>query len=510
MKNTVKFTSYKNLQQEEYIEAPKFLFNDKSYNNYSFKTKTLYVSIYNELNKNWINKYKDNEGNEYIKFTNADLVKLSGLSETAVKRGKAELLKANLIFELENNQDKTKPIRINKQPVKNQSFYYQTESGDYNFTFYKIPKFLFHTHFKALTWECIMMYAAFRDRHNVSLKSSHSSRKFVDESGKIFSLMTNDELKQILNIKSDATIRKHKNTLLALNLIKQSEQKTKDGQTYYRYYVYVPIALPVENTNKEKPKVKYILCAANDKYAKLALSYNKNKVDNSEDEVKNSDVSGQKKSEIGSNFTASKHSFSKPSYKALVNNDMYDMYDMYSEYSQMEINKHSSQSNQSQNIIDFEEQKELLLNKMPVNIALTLKGFTISDIKTIMGIICNTKNEFNDDNYTDYTLEDFDLDISNMIKRVRNKLKLQNETVKAGVGLFKKSTERVFEQNDFRIKEETATVVTDDMWEEQIKKMTERLKNNSNNSANVYSMTNSKPNTDFEEFMAELDAAGVY
>lgn len=507
MKNTVKFTSYKNLQQEEYIEAPKFLFNDKLANAFSFKTKILYVSIYNEANKNWINKYKDNEGNEYIKYTNAELVKLSGLSETAVKRGKSELLKANLIVELENNPDKTKPIRINKQPVQNQSFYYQTESGDYNFTFYKIPKFLFHAHFKALTWECIMMYAAFRDRHNVSLKSSHSSRKFVDESGKIFSLMTNDELKQILNIKSDATIRKHKNTLLALNLIKQSEQRTKDGQTYYRYYVYVPIALPVKNTNKEKPKVKYILCAANDKYAKLALSYNKNTVDNSEDEVKNSDVSGQKKSEIGSNFTASKHSFSKPSYKALVNNDMYDM---YSEYSQMENSKHSSQSNQSPNIIDFKEQKELLLTKMPVNIALTLKGFTISDIKTIMGIICNTKNEFNVDNYTDYTLEDFDLDISNMIKRVRNKLKLQNESVKEGVGLFKYSTERVFAQNDFRIKEETATPVAEGMWEEQIKKMTEKLRNNSNNSASVYAMTDSNQNTDFEEYMAELDAAGVY
>lgn len=111
------------------------------------------------------------------------------------------------------------------------------------FTFYQIPKLLVHgkTYKNELTANDILAYAILMDRLNVSIKNN-----WLDESGHIYFVYSNDELVDLLQL-SKPTVIKIKKNLQRLQLLE--EERTGRAN---RLYLLEPVPADLE-------EAKYIL-----------------------------------------------------------------------------------------------------------------------------------------------------------------------------------------------------------------------------------------------------------
>jgi hypothetical protein len=155
-------------------------------------------------------------------------------------------------------------------------------------------------------------------------------------------------------------------------------------------------------------------------------------------------------SDNSSNMESNNTGFSNTANNNTSTNDMYDMYkEKVTDYSQ-----HPNQNLEN-------DKKDILLNSFSTTLGSYLKNFVSTDIKTILGILCKTKNEFNDNYSTAYTLEEIDHNLVTMLKRVREKLNKTNETVQQATGLIKVSTINEFKQYDIELAKEKVEALTD-------------------------------------------------
>ncbi|WP_436962353.1 replication initiator protein A [Staphylococcus shinii] len=436
-----------------FIKLYQFLFFEESYANLSYQDKLMYTQMANKqiriLKSDLRNNFLDEDSKPYIKYTIKDLQTELGLSDSTVKRCKRNLVKAGLITTRKNG----KMIYINQPTITNAAMTY--DNGK-KLSYFHMPKFLFDNDiYNSLSVLAKLLYTVLKNRFTYTLTTvrSKDESKYKDNKGRIFCVFTNSELAKMFNV-CEETIIQAKKDLMVLGLLKQ-KPIGKDKPN--RLYLYTPLRheeLTIEEVQKEE--------AAQSQRSKFVLTPPEKSIGVhtwGKAEVKNS-------SDKGSNIEANNTGFSNT---ANNNTSINDMYDVYKE----RVADHSQQTNQSLE----NDKKDILLNSFSTTLASYLKNFVNKDIKTILGILCNTKNEFNNNYSTDYTLEEIDYKLVTMLKRVREKISKTNETVQQATGLIKVSTINEFKQYDIDLAKEKAQAFAEDEETEGIN-FAEQLKIN--------------------------------
>lgn len=487
-------------QHKDFYKLYKFLF-DKSYMDVSNDSKLLYSVVSNaqyRISKSkYREKYKDEQGKFFVEYTRKELAKILSCSVRKVSQLKKELEKIGLI-----EIGKRSRIYIKIPKVADKYQYIDKVTGNKKLSFYQIPKVFFNEKkYRNMSNVSKIVYSLLKARYELSMRNvkERNATEYIDEKGQVFCIYTNANLMSDLNV-SEATIIDAKKELIVLSLMFDRKIQDKNNK---RIYVNTPSTI-------EK----------NEKYPEdVSVNHAINEDKESEQEAVKEDVSNidvQNKKVESAKIKVGQVQNMKPRYTDLrdtdINTNINDMYVMYKEYRESGKEKHTYQSEHANNILNFEEErKEIMLNKFPKLISMALKPMKFDEIKTILGIICNTKNMFNKDNYTFYDLEDVEFEMSQMIKRVTNKLKMQNESIKDGLGLYKTSTVNVYKDYDAIVRDENDLHVEAD----ELDKWLGYFKNTTVN--NVNKQNSKKDYIDLDEYIndhkeeiAELDAYGVY
>lgn len=419
--------------------------------------------------------FTTDENNKYVRLDTKELAKRTNITEQTIKTKIKFLTKQNLIVVKDNL------VHVPFPEVHDLRSTFVDEKGNIKLTFSLIPKYLIeHSYYKDLTENSIIYYSLTRERFIQShINNANGSKKYVDIHGNTCCYFTNEEAQSLLGISED-TLKKDRDLLYAKGLLKSN--KVNKALTYQ---VLEPIALPLENeVSKEEITISNDVNLAN-LDENLDSSFEKLGLENLKVRVEDFEKLGL------SNTVLSNTSNNNTSTNA--------MYDMYTE----RVADHSQQTNQSLE----NDKKDNLLSSFSNTLASYLKNFVSTDIKTILGILCNTKNKFNKDYSTDYTLEDIDYKLVKMLKRLREKLSKTNETVQQATGLIKASTKKEFEQYDIDLAKEKAEVFTDDEEDEHLD-IAEQLKLNSINA--LKNKNNYKIIRDSSDFAEDvLDELGV-
>lgn len=436
-------------------------------------TYTLIVNQFARLLKS--GHFITDENNKYVRLDTKELAKRTNITEQTIKTKIKFLTKQNLIVVKDNL------VHVPFPDVRDPRSTFVDKKGNVKLTFSLVPKYLIeHSYYKDLTENSIIYYSLTRERFIQShINNANGSKKYVDIHGNTCCYFTNEEAQSLLGISED-TLKKDRDLLYVKGLLKSN--KVNKALTYQ---VLEPIALPLENeVSKEEITISNDVNLAN-------LDEN---LDSSFENLglKNLKVRVEDFEKLGLSNTVLSNTSNN-------NTSTNDMYDMYTE----RVADHSQQTNQSLE----NDKKDNLLSSFSNTLASYLKNFVSTDIKTILGILCNTKNEFNDNYSTDYTLEDIDYKLVKMLKRVREKLSKTNETVQQATGLIKASTKKEFKQYDIDLAKEKAEVFTDHEATEHLD-FAEQLKINSINALkNKNNYKAVRDSSDFEEDV--LDELGV-
>lgn len=472
-----------------FLKAHQFLFFEEGYTKLSNQEKLMFVVIANKqirvLKSNLRSNFLDENNEPYIKYSIKELKKDLGLSESTVKRCKSNLVKAGLITTHKNG----KMIYVNRPTITNDSLTY--DNGK-KLSYFHMPKFLFENDiYNVMSVLAKLLYTVLKNRFTYTLTTVNAKEasEYKDAKGRVFCVFTNSELMKLFNV-CEETIIQAKKELMVLGLLRQ-ETIGKDKPK--RLYLYTPLRheqLTVEEVQKEEEatqsnRSKYVLTPPEKSIGVHTWV---------KQEVKNS--SGK-----GSNIESNNTGFSNTAYNNTSNNDMYDMY-------KERVADHSEQS-----LHNLEnDKKDILLNSFSSTLTSYLKNFESKDIKTILGILCNSKNEYNDNYFTDYTLEDIDYSLVTMLKRVREKLVANNETVQQATGLIKVCTINEFKKHDIELAKEKVKVFEDNQ-ETQEMDFAEQLRINAITAMNRVNNSNNndyKAIHDASDYSEDvLDALGV-
>lgn len=436
-------------------------------------TYTLIVNQFARLLKS--GHFITDENNKYVRLDTKELAKRTNITEQTIKTKIKFLTKQNLIVV------KDSLVHVPFPDVRDPRSTFVDKKGNVKLTFSLVPKYLIeHSYYKDLTENSIIYYSLTRERFIQShINNANGCKKYVDIHGDTCCYFTNEEAQSLLAV-SENTLKKDRNLLYAKGLLKS----TRNNKAL-TYKVFEPIALPVKNEVVEEENK-----TSNDKNLESLEAHAASSFENLRLENLKVEVEEFEKLRL-SNTVLSNTSNNNTSTNA--------MYDMYTE----RVADHSQQTNQSLE----NDKKDNLLSSFSNTLASYLKNFVSTDIKTILGILCNTKNKFNKDYSTDYTLEDIDYKLVKMLKRVREKLSKTNETVQQATGLIKASTKKEFEQYDIDLAKEKAEVFIDHEATEHLD-FAEQLKINSINALNNKNNYKAvRDSSDFEEDV--LDELGV-
>ncbi|WP_239745571.1 replication initiator protein A [Mammaliicoccus sp. F-M27] len=430
----------------ESYKLHKFLFAVKKYTSTSIKAKLSYMFYINDFSKihqsESSSKFTDENNKKYVVFTNKKLSELLNCSLSSIKRAKQELIDVGLIEVVKTKGRKESKIYPLKPEISNGSLTYINKNNERKLTYYAMPKFLFNNDFyKSLELETKLLYPILKDRYMSTLIKADTKKPcdFKDERGRIYCIYTNAELESLLNI-SEPRIIKSKKQLIVFGLLKQVSIEMKGTN---KLYVYTPLnyeQMTVEDIQEEltNEKKKYVLRPPEKamrvhKYIRLGF---------------------KKEEDEGSNIKDNDTGFSDTPYKD-TNNDMYDMYDIYSE--EAEDKNHSNQSNQSNHLLNNQElelqkdEKEYLLQNYPEYLKTHLINYAPEEIKIIKSILNKGKKSFNTNYDRSYTFEDIEYELVAMLRRIRLKLKKNQETVNEAQGLIMSSLIYEFKQYDKEI-----------------------------------------------------------
>ncbi|MBO3081182.1 replication initiator protein A [Mammaliicoccus sciuri] len=488
----------------ESYKLHKFLFVEKKYTTTSIKAKLSYMFYINKFMRTHQSenstKFTDHENRKYIVYTNKELSESLNCSLSSIKRAKQELIDVGLIEVVKTKGRKESKIYPLKPEISSISLTYINKDNERKLTYYAMPKFLFNNDFyKSLELETKLLYPILKDRYMSTLIKADTKKPcdFKDERGRIYCIYTNTELESLLNI-SEPRIIKSKKQLVVFGLLKQVSIEMKGTN---KLYVYTPLnyeQMTVEDIQEEltNEKKKYVLRPPEkamrvQKYIRL----------------------GFKKEEYqGSNIKDNDTAFKDTLYKDTnTNNDMYDMYNIYSE--QEETLNHSNQSNHLSHNQELElqkDEKEYLLQNYPKHLKNHLINYAPKDIKIIKGILNKGKKSFNTNYDRSYTFEDIEHELVAMLRRIRLKLKKNQETVAEAQGLIMSSLIYEYKQFDKALKLEQLEDLFDpdtDTYVEPFEEfITKHLNNSFNNAPSAQRMK-----LDFVKATeAELDELGVY
>lgn len=473
----------------------KFLFAEKKYTTTSIKAKLSYMFYINKFMRTHQSenstKFTDHENRKYIVYTNKELSESLNCSLSSIKRAKQELIDVGLIEVVKTKGRKESKIYPLKPEISSISLTYINKDNERKLTYYAMPKFLFNNDFyKSLELETKLLYPILKDRYMSTLIKADTKKPcdFKDERGRIYCIYTNTELESLLNI-SEPRIIKSKKQLVVFGLLKQVSIEMKGTN---KLYVYTPLnyeQMTVEDIQEEltNEKKKYVLRPPEkamrvQKYIRLGF---------------------KKEGYQGSNIKDKDTGFKDTPYKD-TNNDM---------YSKEEEQKHSNQSNHllhNQELELQKDEKEYLLQTYPKHLKNHLINYAPKDIKIIKGILNKGKKSFNTNYDRSYTFEDIENELVAMLRRIRLKLKKNQETVAEAQGLIMSSLIYEYKQFDKAIKLEQLEDLFDpdtDTYVEPFEEfITKHLNNSFNNASSAQRM-----NLDFVKATeAELDELGVY
>lgn len=500
---------------QEFYKISKFLFLESDFKYLHLKSKALLMFITDKLELKKINNETSIDANKnvYIEYNEKNMAKDLKCSVRSISTYKQELIDAELIHISNKNGVHKIYVNENIQTTEKGTTYIDSETNETKYTFFRVPKYLFHDAYKNLTWESIFIYVLIKDRYLLSLQNKDP--KFIDEKNRIFAYCSYPELQDMLNISKSDTVKSHKNKLLALNLLKEATvaHVNTNGKTkrHLRYYVLEPIALPVINKERNENTVKII----------KPIQESDNIIWESEN-IENTSTCNdwvEPHAKFGSNDTQNLGVNNNLRETPNNNTNTNDMYDMY-EYK--ENNNSKNQTNQSNNqsyVIEYENYKKQQITKyLPEHLGSFLNNFEVHEIKSIKDDLFKAKKSYeNDLNFmtqegsfikhdeqTEFTVEELEMNLTSLMKRLHGKRTKDNETIKemteTGYILSSIKAEFIKAYNDFYNTKDLYK--TNLKWAKKLAKM--KKKQCTKQPKKQYQSNKGTANID------ELNALGVY
>ncbi|MFB3208896.1 replication initiator protein A [Staphylococcus pseudintermedius] len=419
-----------------FLKAYKFLFEDKNYQNLPYQAKAMYTYIANKqiriLKSQNKNAYIDKNGKPFVIYSIKDLESDLKLSNSSAKKYKRILVD----YELITTTNKGIHIYVNTPELSNDSLTY---SDGKKLSYFHMPKFFdTNPNYKNASLLTKLVYTLQKERFTLTLKNVNIKKasKYVDEKGRIFCIYANQELAQMLNV-CEKKIIDAKKELIALGLLKQKRQGIHDPN---RLYLYTPLYSEQLSTeefleeNKEKDntakrKQKFVLIPP-EKSMKGCLY----KVQG----VKNAVVNGL-------NMQSSNTDFSN----TVISNTSNSMYSMYLESSRL------SQTEDTENAYEL-TRKTMKLKSFNFSKPLNsyLMNFSSNDLGIVLKKIVTAKNHYNENYDTNFSLEDIDAELLDMLKRIKVVIHDKNSTVEDMGGYFYQSTINEFKTYEIKQIEE--------------------------------------------------------
>lgn len=486
----------------ESYKLHKFLFAEKKYIITSIKAKLSYMFYINKFMRTHQSenskKFTDHENRKYIVYTNKELSESLNCSLSSIKRAKQELIDVGLIEVVKTKGRKESKIYPLKPEISNGSLTYINKNNERKLTYYAMPKFLFNNDFyKSLELETKLLYPILKDRYMSTLIKADTKKPcdFKDERDRIYCIYTNAELESLLNI-SEPRIIKSKKQLVVFGLLKQVSIEMKGTN---KLYVYTPLnyeQMTVEDIQEEltNEKKKYVLrppekAMRGQKYIRLGF---------------------KKEEHEGSNIKDKDTGFRDTPYKDTNN----DMYDMYSKEEDQKQSNHSNHLLHNQELELQKDEKEYLLQNYPEHLKNHLINYAPIDIKIIKGILNKGKKSFNTNYDRSYTFEDIEHELVAMLRRIRLKLKKNQETIAEAQGLIMSSLIYEFKQYDKEITLQELEDFLEPDTDTYVESFEDFITRNLNKTfKNPYNDVPSaqRMNPDFVKATeAELDELGVY
>lgn len=443
----IKFKPIINATTERYKKGLKFLFLDPKYLDLNFKSKALANIIYNETQKDTnIHTIKvDCDGLPYISFTNKYLAELLKCSVNSLKGYKEELFKHQILINPKTNKKRDLAFNMDIE-VEDNFKYLDPLTNEIKFIFFEIPDFIFHSTYKHFSLEAIYIYSLIRERNKISYQSTQNhSTDYLDKDGFIFCYYSNEELLKHLNIKNRHTIKKHKNMLIAMGLLREGHEARRypDGtiKTVIRFYAFEPINLTDENSFEiiEVEDIDFSHLEENltgektQKCQNLSPKVSKNNAES----VK---IYHQKCQNLTTKESTKENI--KEIYKENSDNEMSSVMNNVSNTTSenvVSLHQHnninssnnliSNDLNDEENMIDKEVLKDLQLQHFSTRLVKYLKNYNYKDLKLLISILCHSKNEINAIEYTDYRVEDFETTIINTLNKLKRENRIKQESI---------------------------------------------------------------------------------
>ncbi|WP_218047415.1 replication initiator protein A [Staphylococcus pasteuri] len=428
----IEYKPFTNSNQQPFMKLYKFIWLESSYKHLPNQCKVLFSGIKNLIEQAKYNgkiQYNDNQ-QPYIVLDNKKIQTFFGLDTKTIKKYKDALYDCGLLIK----GTRKKEIIVNDaiQLDHHCSSFINKETNERELSYIAMPKFLFNDVFKHVSLNAKVMYSIYRDRFKLSLKNSESSKQYVDQAGKVFTVIANQDLCAVLNC-SKNTISKYTGQLIAIGLIQKQQINC---QSTDRIYVKEPIALPVNvQNNKEVSQKRYRLTTRNHVYMKHIYR----KTGNSE--IKNGNFEYQKWEKLGYSNTNFNQTYNHINTNLMLSNVSEDV-DEYEKMIQQEQKKLVPSFDEFKIIKD--KQKQHKLKNLPPLLKVYFNRFNdVQEMSAYLGIMFNAKNEFNKYHDTSYAIEDVEYQLSAMIKTVFNAFKKDN-AVKNHYAYFSSSVYNVF------------------------------------------------------------------
>lgn len=465
----IRFKPTTNATTESYQRGLKFLFLDPNFEDLHFKSKVLANIVHNEIDKEMNNENIKFDSNDlaYVSLTNTYLAKQLKCSVNSLKKFKKELFDKSILLKPDTIKARDISFNMNVQ-VDNKFKYIDPTTKEYKFTFFEVADFLFHETYKHFSLEAIYIFALIRERNKISYQSAQNHHTdYVDKDGFAFCYYSNEELSKELNLNNRHTIKKHKNMLIASGLLREGHEARrypdKTTKTVIRFYTFEPINLTKEEAFEiiEVEDVDFSHLSEN-----IVTDFEGNSnVKNSQNYQNITSKLSKYNTETVKNYQQNCQNLttkerSKEIYKEIYKENSVD--DMYSElnnvsnttsnlptstqqhftnnYSNILDFYNSNESNNIEKISDLESEqmiKEHKLQNFSTGLAQYLKNYSDQELEVLLGILCRSKDEINNAEYTDYRLEDFERTIINTLNKLRRKNREQQESVFARRKLIK-------------------------------------------------------------------------
>lgn len=421
----IEYKPFTNSNHQPFMKLYKFIWLESSYQHLPNQCKVLFSGIKNLIEQSKYNgtiQYNDNQ-QPYIVLDNKRIQTFFNLDSKTIKKYKDALYDCGLLIK----GTRKKEVIVNEaiQLDHHCSSFINKETNKRELSYIAMPKFLFNDVFKHVSLNAKVMYSIYRDRFKLSLKNSESSKQYVDQAGKVFTVISNIDLCDVLNC-SKNTVSKYTGQLIAVGLI-QKEQMTYKSTD--RIYVKEPIALPVNVQDNEKGSQKhYCLTTRN----RIYMTRTYRKIGNSE--IKNGNFDNQKWEKLGYSNTTFSQTYNHINTNPMLSNVNEDV-DEYEKMIQQEQKKLVPSFDEVKSIKD--KQKQHKLKNLPPLLKIYFNRFNdMQELSAYLGIMFKAKNEFNQFHQTNYAIEDVEYQLAEMIKTVFNAFKKDDE-IKNAYAYFK-------------------------------------------------------------------------